>query len=211
MEEFPQNTRQEMKQEENKIENPKVKEGVDFVFEQHSELASIGTKEQYARYIETIFPQSHVKDIVYHGGTLIEGDRGKDSFTGELGGKHGLYFTGSKSRARSYIKSGNKEYQEKASVHSVVLNIKNPLDKKVWSKWKFGLDKISDKELSTMHEHNADGMIEKDFLSRFTQYNTQYVVLNINQIHILGSKYDIEKFKDFIENINKNPNPHTLV
>ena len=184
---------------ENKLEKPKIKEGVDFVFEQNPELTEIGTKKQYSEYLETIFPESLVKDILYHGGTLIENDRGKDSFTGELGGKHGLYFTGSKNRARSYIKSGNKEYQERADIHPVILNIKNPLDKKIWSKWKFGLDKISDKEVSIMHEHNADGMVEKDFLSKFTNYNTQYVVLNINQIHILGSKQDVESFKNFVE------------
>lgn len=197
MEGLPKNTAQKMEQEGGKIERPKIKEGVDSVFEQSTELSQIGTKEQYSKYLDTIFPESHIKDIVYHGGTLIEGDRGKDSFTGELGGKHGLYFTGSKSRARSYIKGGNKEYQEKASTHSVVLNIQNPLDRKIWGKWKFGLDRIGEKEMQIMKDNNADGLIEKDFLSRFTQYNTQYVVFDINQIHILGSSSDIEKFKEF--------------
>lgn len=201
MEGFPKNNpkNEKVSSEENRIEKPQIKEGVDFVFEQYPELFEIGTKEQYSEYIDTIFPESRVKHIVYHGGTLIEDDRGKDSFTGELGGKHGLYFTGSKSRSKSYIKSGNKEYQERANVHPVVLNIKNPLDKKIWSKWKFGLDKISDKELLIMHDYNADGMVEKDFLSRFTQYNTQYVVLSMNQIQMLGTKDDLQKFKEFIE------------
>ena len=44
-----------------------VKEGVDFVFEQSPELSSIGTKEQYSQYLDQIFPNSVVKDIVYHG------------------------------------------------------------------------------------------------------------------------------------------------
>ena len=180
------------------------------MFKQHSELAEIDTKEQYSEYLNSIFPESKVQDIVYHGGTLIENDRGKDSFTGELGGKHGLYFTGSKSRAKSYISSGSKEYQGKANVHAVVLNIKNPLDKKIWSKWKFGIDRISDKELSIMNEHNADGMIEVDFLSRFTQYNKLYVVFSMNQIQMLGTQKDSQKFKEFIKNREGIPDPHAL-
>lgn len=52
---------------ENTIEKPKIKEGVNFVFEQNPELSQIGTKEQYSEYLDTIFPESKVKDIVYHG------------------------------------------------------------------------------------------------------------------------------------------------
>ena len=48
-------------------------EGIDFVFSQSPELASIGTKAQYLEYLSTIFPNSKVKDIVYHGtNTYIE-------------------------------------------------------------------------------------------------------------------------------------------
>jgi hypothetical protein len=43
------------------------KSGVDVVFDKNPELSKIGTKEQYSNYINTIFPDSVVKDIVYHG------------------------------------------------------------------------------------------------------------------------------------------------
>jgi len=52
---------------ENKIEKPVIKEGVDFVFDAKPELAQIGTKEQYSEYLDTIFPESVIKNIVYHG------------------------------------------------------------------------------------------------------------------------------------------------
>ena len=40
-------------------------------------LAKIGTPKQYAEYLNTIFPSSNVKDIVYHGTNAndIEGGR----------------------------------------------------------------------------------------------------------------------------------------
>ena len=50
---------------------PQVKEGVDFVFEKSPELSKVGTQEQYSNYLNTIFPNSQVKDIVYHGTNKI--------------------------------------------------------------------------------------------------------------------------------------------
>ena len=44
-----------------------IKEGVSELFESNPKLASIGTQEQYSQYLDTIFPDSKVKDIVYHG------------------------------------------------------------------------------------------------------------------------------------------------
>lgn len=42
---------------------PQVKEGVEFIFEQNPELASIGTQEQYSQYLDTILPDSKVEEI----------------------------------------------------------------------------------------------------------------------------------------------------
>ena len=47
-------------------------EDINFVFEQNPDLARVGTKEQYEKYLKTIFPESKVKDIVYHGGSKNE-------------------------------------------------------------------------------------------------------------------------------------------
>ena len=168
------------------------------IFDSFNVLSKYGNIQDYMEYLNTIFPNSKVKEIVYHGGTLNPDDRGKDSFTGEFGGKHGIYFTGSKSRAKSYLKSGNNDYRSKSQIYFSLLNIERPLDKKIWTKWKFGADTITDKGLEQMKENNSDGIIVTDFLSKFTQYNTQYVVLNINQVYILGSNKDFEGFKKYM-------------
>lgn len=47
--------------------NNQIKNGVKELFNENSELASIGTEQQYSEYLDTIFPDSKVKDIVYHG------------------------------------------------------------------------------------------------------------------------------------------------
>src|SRR6266536_3211191 len=71
MKEFLKNTFG-IKKKENNIEKHQIKEGVDFVFEQYPELVSIGTQEQYSKYLNTVFPDSKSKDIVYHGGEVKE-------------------------------------------------------------------------------------------------------------------------------------------
>ena len=44
-----------------------VKDGINEIFQMNSDLPTIGTQEQYSRYLDTIFPDSKIKDIVYHG------------------------------------------------------------------------------------------------------------------------------------------------
>ena len=65
------------------LRNKLVKDGVDFVFEQNPELSTIGNQQQYSQYLETIFPNSKVKDIVYHGSPNIF-----DEFSDEFKGKN---------------------------------------------------------------------------------------------------------------------------
>jgi hypothetical protein len=46
---------------------PQIKPGVEELFNSNPELASVGTPEQYSQYLDNIFPNSKVKDIVYRG------------------------------------------------------------------------------------------------------------------------------------------------
>ena len=46
--------------------NNSIKEGITEVFESYPELTNIGTQEQYSQYLDTIFPDSEVKDILWH-------------------------------------------------------------------------------------------------------------------------------------------------
>lgn len=44
-----------------------IKNGVNDLFQEYPELSKIGTPEQYSKYLDTVFPESEAKDIVYHG------------------------------------------------------------------------------------------------------------------------------------------------
>ncbi|MCD8494575.1 MAG: hypothetical protein LRY46_00390 [Candidatus Pacebacteria bacterium] len=115
MEGFPQNNQkiEEEIQNENRIEKPQVKEGVDFVFEQHPELSEIGTKEQYSEYLNSVFPESKVQDILYHG-TKNNFDEFNKEFLGQNTGSpsafNGFFFASSIDTSLSYIGEQKTEY-----------------------------------------------------------------------------------------------------
>ncbi len=80
-------------------------EGIDFVFSQSPELASIGSKAQYLQYLSTIFKTSKVKDIVYHGTNLDFDKFDKDrigSNTAVKGEKPSFSFSNNKKQAEAY-------------------------------------------------------------------------------------------------------------
>jgi hypothetical protein len=69
-----------------------VKEGVSELFDSNFELAKIGTQEEYSQYLDGIFPDSKVKDIVYRG---AEDTSARDY----------LYFTKVKGEAYAFSKA----------------------------------------------------------------------------------------------------------
>jgi len=70
------------------------KEEINFVFEKNPDLSKIGTKEQYEKYLETIIPDSKVKDIVYRGNNI--------KFDLPTNNNIGIYLTVNKNRAFQY-------------------------------------------------------------------------------------------------------------
>ena len=48
-------------------QEPEVKPGVSKLFDSNPELSNLGTVQQYSQYLDGVFPDSKVKDIVYRG------------------------------------------------------------------------------------------------------------------------------------------------
>lgn len=162
------------------LEKPVIKEGVDFVFEQNPELSKIGTEKQYSQYLKTIFPDSQLKDIMYHTSTTK-----RTSF--KVGEKGAIWFTHEAKQGYEY---GN-------IINAVILNTKNIGD---------GVQLLSDKydEFTATDWINKEDVKEfkskgYDSLKGFTETGniSEFLVFEPNQIHILGSKKDIQKFKEF--------------
>lgn len=163
------------------------------IFENNSELSKIGTLEQYVEYINLIFPDSKVKDILYHGS--------KDNFDifknrqvdKEVGVMNGIYLTPDIKYAKEYGKN----------IKCVLINTINPLiTEGTWT----GI--INDETKQKIIDSGYDAIINKAFdnkkIDKFfdklkiNRIRKETIVFESEQIHILCSKKDIEGFKKFI-------------
>ena len=156
----------------------------------------------YSSYLDGIFPNSKVKDIVYHGTPDGQFENFDISKSGKLTGTStkGIYFTDGKRTADFYAESSIdfsqfesiEEYEAvtKAKVFPAILDAKN-------------LKLVDDPQAQ---EKQGDVILRtKDKLSDIglTGYAPdlahQYIVFEPEQIHILGSNQDIEGFKKFTD------------
>ena len=157
----------------NNIEKPKIKEGVSFIFEENPEFIQIGTKEQYSEYLDTIFPHSKIKDIVWHGS-----DKKITRFrkpTAELSlGKPAIYFR----------KDIVKHKKDSKISNAAIVNSEFPLIVEDFNEY-------SERRSRIFH----DSIYIKD--------EDEFAVFEPEQIHILSTKFDIEKFKEFVSGNNK--------
>jgi hypothetical protein len=163
-----------------------IKPGVEEVFNENAELASIGTSEQYSQYLDTIFPDSQIKDIVYHG----TGESKKIENFNTRDGR--IYFSDNLTASQyanwdEFNRAQDDPFSNpKAQVVPAIINLENPVT----------LDDVEFKETETNKE--GDGIIGLNIKDPLGGIETQYVVRDANQVHVLGSKKDIEDFKNFI-------------
>ena len=154
---------------------------IEQIFRSNPELGEVGTMEQYSQYLDTIFPDSKVKDIVYHSSpNKIEKFRDRH---------FGTYFSYSPIVG---VYGG--------FIHAALLNIKNPLilpdNKEEWANYDKEYRNYSNytTDAEGYHLYKYDGSVEA---SSVTDDGKQVRARNSEQIHILGSKDDIEGFKNF--------------
>jgi hypothetical protein len=199
------NVNQEIFKDQRVTNQPtQVKEGVQEIFNSNPELSKLGTIEQYSQYLDTIFPDSKVKNIVYHNspnkfdkfdnlkvGTTTSGVGSEDRFLG-------IFFTSDKN---AYEGFNIKGFQ-----YPSLLNLKNPING--------GINYNNLPNLKTEEDFkNYQKQLIKDkydgvqygkaFMDMedggFTIPILEAVVFEPEQIHILGNKQDVEGFKKFVE------------
>lgn len=152
-----------------------VSREVQDVFKENSSIRKIGTVEEYSSYLDTIFPGSNYRKVVYHGSRNknIE-EFSSDFFGGSMSGGakrlsygKGFYFTTDKLDAKTYAEEDTDEgIVFVGKVYSAILN--NP---------------------------------ELDLLPNGQPF--QIVTRKAEDIYILGSKKDIEGFKEFVSKNRK--------
>jgi hypothetical protein len=171
-----------------------IKPGVSELFESNPKLVNIGTQEQYSQYLDTIFPDSKVKDIVYHG-TQSEEFRG-DKFI-ENSEFEGIFL----SKNINYARSVQGEADRK--VIFAIVNTINPLISPLTISnfsWEYTKDEAL-QEINNIQTSNYDSISGIDNIDgEFNKgvENSDVIVVKPEQIHILGSKQDIKDFEKFV-------------
>ena len=163
---------------------PQIKEGVDYVFEQNPELEKIGTKEQYSEYLDTVFPKSSIKDILYHGALERRDQWRKNQHFGTL--------EAAKSRTE-FIKQVTTKFQTKEIIFPVLINLLNV--KRVHD-----ADYNWEPVINLANQEKFDGLVYEN--NNQGKNADSYLVFDPERIYLLGSETDMERFKGFIENKN---------
>lgn len=158
---------------------PKIKKGVPELFDANPELASIGTQEQYSQYLDTIFPDSKVKDIVYHFSNVKIDTPNKEKFSlsANINRRKGFF------AINKNVNPGNNFANVEGTIlHLMLFNMRNP---------DYGDFSIVPPVVAK--DETKDSAIIKQRGDIF-----YYAVFKPEQIHILGSKQDIKGFKEFV-------------
>jgi len=150
-------------------------------------------EEVYSKYLENIFPNSKVKDIVYHG-TGTKFDSFKKPKDVDSGRDNGIYFTSSIEEKGAKWYAENSGNNNEAYIMSTLINIKNLFKESSMSR----VTDIPDGRLEDYKEKGIDGIFGELVSKDGNKILDEYVVFEPEQIHILGSKDDISKFKEFV-------------
>lgn len=163
--------------------------------------------EQYSQYLDTIFPDSKVKDIVYHGTTKGKFDKfiteGSSDNIGKLGAMAGSIEAANLQKGKqdrpAWVRPEEwvePELPKGSHLYSLLFSLKNPYIAE-------SLDDAMTLSRNDLKEKGHDGVIIRGFENDRgrlieTGFGDEYIAFEPEQIHILGSKQDIEGFKEFV-------------
>ena len=163
-----------------------IKPGVQGLFNSNLELSTIGTPEQYSQYLNTIFPNSQVKDILYHGTaspttiTKLKPQNGRIYFSDDL----------TAARYASWDQDNRNQFEPESltrlQVVPAIVNLVNPVR----------LDSVNFKETETNKQ--GDGIIGTNIQDPLGGRENQILVRNSEQVYELGTAKDIQGFRAFV-------------
>jgi hypothetical protein len=146
-----------------------VKPGVQEIFNQNPTLASIGTPEQYSAYLDSIFPDSRVRDVVYRGGE-------KEDV------KLFQYWTNNPDEAYLYAKahvSKGGQLTERNPIPAISKNLKNYFDSK-YGEGTFDVISLMDSEIQPpewMYDidmNTGEYFLKKEYEKEFEELEEKY-------------------------------------
>lgn len=157
-----------------------AEKGIDFIFKQNPTFETIGTKEQYATYLTTIFPNSKVQDIVFFGSI--------NEITAWRNNQHFGSLNAAISRA-TFLKQITARFDKQSYIYPVILNIKN-------IKRVNDADYAWDSVIQDAKSEKYDGLV---YLNNNEGKDADsYVIFEPTQAFTLGTQQDLEWFTTYI-------------
>lgn len=150
--------------------------GVEEVYTPDSELAKVGTKDEYSKYLKSIFPDSEVQNVAFHD-TNNEFEEFSKS-------DNGIFTT------------GQKDWWQKAKNKRKML-----IDTKKSMVVEGGINSDITKELFEQNP-DVDTIITLGDTNDINE--AVYVVRDPSQIHEVGTKKDVQAFKEFVNKEQQN-------
>lgn len=181
-----------------------IQDGIDYVFNVNPHLALIGNKKEYNSYLDSIFPDTKVKDIVYH---RTKSKTPFENFDLSFAKNYGDYGKGFYFAPMDKIKNiWNNSALNKSTniIIPVKLNIIKPfIDPSDRSNTEFEnfINKNPDEGVRSYAKLYHDSVIDfyDETRSDFKGGTPlQYFVFQPNQTHILGSEKDMNGFKKYM-------------
>ena len=160
------------------------------IFNQNPELSKIGDVFSYAIYLDTIFPDSKIKDILWHSSSNADIEKfdfkyfGTNSDKGMFG--VATYLEKNRKDSLPYNRTGT------GKTYGVLVNIQNPVRFSEITDW------ISMEDTNEQIQQRKEEIHQKYDSAILGDW--QYAIFNNDNTHILGSKQDIEGFKEFVSN-----------
>src|SRR3990167_198818 len=153
-----------------------IKKGVELVFEKNSELSKIGTQQEYSKYLDSIFPNSPNKKILYHiGGKDIEkfdaSMFGKGEGTNASG--NGVYFQENPYEIMNGGIGTDYFYESPTPIKSM---------------YEDGILTLAILDIKEVDKYNPTLNLPQEI-----------VIRDVDRIHILGTIQDTEGFKNYIK------------
>lgn len=202
LEKFKQDNKNEKfssgsQKESTPLENPGLSEqleNVREVFELYPNLEKIGKKEEYLEYIEKIFPDSKIKNIVWHGSPNDEKfEKFDENKIGQLDGGFfgkGFYFSKTKSLAQHYK---NRYPKTTGNLYPVSLNLKNPYfwkdNQKNFNYFEF-IDIKNTPKGNILVDKDFELGFEQELLKKYNErYGTNFTELNDENIEYADDIY----------------------
>lgn len=194
--------------EVNKVLSTNIKDNaVINAYRSNPRIVDTGTLNEYSKYLSSIFPDSQLQDVYFHGGPkgIIKFNRpnsgARNKAINSITKDHGIYFADTEELSKYY--AGNKGQVYRVKINSPnTMRYDNPhmiFDKVKGSQdYRFSADAVTNDWYNRLGLDRYNSIVKEKSANATSK--GQITVFNPDDIRILGSSEDLQGFKQWKQN-----------